>query len=186
VVHADTVAKIDGTFWTPNTKIHSWPRLRSQHKTDVTSATLSCDKIAPSATAHVATTATTNRVNEHGFCATFSLLRIYTSHFILRWGESLKLSSETKFWGLINMQNVLNHVWDRSSHLTGKREKNCSVRFVAVIICETWSDLVWYLRFGPKFSVTCTLIGSHTKLSVSDLSWRLWSQRKIQSDPISA
>jgi len=89
--HADTVAKIDGTFWTPNTKIHSWPRLRSQHKTDVTSATLSCDKIAPSATAHVATTETTNRVNEHGFCATFSLLRIYTSHFIFRWGESLKL-----------------------------------------------------------------------------------------------
>ena len=80
------------------------------------------------------------------------------------------------------MQNVLNHVSDRSSRLTGKRGSSSnsglllaekrkkksqrsvhgsyytnlrhSWRICFVYICESWSDLVWYSGLRPKFSVT--------------------------------
>jgi len=42
----------------------------------------------------------------------------HEEYFIARWAQSLK----TLVWDLINMQNVLNHVSDRSSHLTGKQQ----------------------------------------------------------------
>jgi len=48
-------------------------------------------------------------------------------HFIFRRDQSLKLSSETKVWDVLNMQNVLNHVSDRSSHLSGKRRKKIKI-----------------------------------------------------------
>ena len=39
---------------------------------------------------------------------------------------SLRTHSQTLIWDLINMQNILNHVSDRSSHLSGKRRKKIS------------------------------------------------------------
>ena len=56
-------------------------------------------------------------------------VQVTVGHFILRRDQSLKLQPEIKVWVLINMQNILNHVSDRSSHLTGKRRKN--VKFLA-------------------------------------------------------
>ena len=76
--------------------------------------------------------------------------------------------AETKAWDLINMQNVLIHVSDRSSRLTGKRRKEISAfdpwRLLyrpklgrhswRICLSESWSDLVWYFGLGPKISVT--------------------------------
>ena len=47
-----------------------------------------------------------------------SLWWVAMGHFIFCWDRSPKLSSKTKVQDPINMQNVLNHVSDRLSHLT--------------------------------------------------------------------
>ena len=73
--------------------------------------------------------------------------------------------SETKVWDRINMDNVLNHVSDRSSRLTGKRRKNLRIWSMAVVIAYSpklrrhswricfvyiWSELVWDFGLSEK------------------------------------
>jgi len=53
-----------------------------------------------------------------------SVCRVLLPFVTFRSDQSLKLQSETKVRDIINMLNILNHVSDRSSHLTGKPRKN--------------------------------------------------------------
>ena len=53
---------------------------------------------------------------------TLSFAEIKVSNFVV-W------ETETKVWDLLNMQDVLNHVSDRSCHLTDKRRKKLEGKY---------------------------------------------------------
>ena len=89
---------------------------------------------------------------------------------------------ETKFWYLINMQIVLNHVSDQLSHLTGKRRNStcrplyhpneATTSFVTYLFCLHLGKLKWFGLIQTKVRfMFCLSIGSQTKLLVSN--WRL-------------
>jgi len=86
----------------------------------------------------------------------------------------LRPSTQNLVWDLINMQNVLNQVSDRSSHLTGKCRKNSKLsafgpwrllchaklqrhswRICFVYICLTgnWPSVLWRCWLGGRKSV---------------------------------
>ena len=62
-----------------------------------------------------------------------------------------------------NMQNVLKHVSDQLSYLTGKCRRKFSVfglwwcywwRICLFTFSKNWNDLVWYVGLRPNFSIT--------------------------------
>jgi len=89
------------------------------------------------------------------------------------------------------MQNILNHISDRSSHLTGKRGKNnnifqCSVpgSYCTVLSYHVTHDVLVCLHLFKR-KLKCFISDQSLALlyvlrinQVSDLSLRLWSQRK--------
>jgi len=61
------------------------------------------------------------------------------------------------------MQNILKHVSDQLSYLTGKCRRKFSVfglwwcywwRICLFTFSKNWSDLVWYVGLRPNFSIT--------------------------------
>ena len=87
--------------------------------------------------------------------------------------QSLKLSSETKVWELINIQNILNHVSDWSFHLTGKCRKKFS------------PFGLWQLLFHPKLHHhSRSICFVYFTLLTRKLKWFgfiLWSQTKVSA-----
>ena len=85
----------------------------------------------------------------------------HEEYFIARWAQSLK----TLVWDLINMQNVLNHVSDRSSHLTGKQQ----------IFFTIWSivpSVLWRCWLGGRKGIRPV-----KKMSGEVLTWlSVWSE----------
>ena len=61
---------------------------------------------------------------------------------------SLRPKSQTLLWDLINVQNVLNHVSDRSSHLIGKcREKISAFSLWQLLYCPKLRHHLWCICF---------------------------------------
>ena len=125
--------------------------------------------------------------------------RVHTVHFmsadktncLAHSGCSLYLlhsNFETKVWDLINMQNKLNHILDRSSHLTGKCRKKFkifSIRSMAVIIVIhdvfvlfsfTKVEVIWFDTFVSDQSLLLLHV-----LLLLHINYRpnYWSQTKV-------
>jgi len=93
----------------------------------------------------------------------------HEEYFIARWAQSLK----TLVWDLINMQNVLNHVSDRSSHLTGKQQIFFTIwSIVPSVLWRCWLGGRKGIRPVKKWVVRCWrgyLSGARCRLAYAQL-----------------
>ena len=107
----------------------------------------------------------------------------------------LRPSTQNLVWDLINMQNVLNQVSDRSSHLTGKCRKNSKLsafgpwwllchaklqrhswRICFVYICLTgnWPSVLWRCWLGGRKSIRPEWWGAGVVVCWSEVQTCIW------------